>query len=145
MVTTFTTVMPPPFGTNRTSSARDFMDGPLGHHFLPVHGSCQVGASAHLLLHPHHRAHHMAAWRAFFAILSVPPLIFALTGAIGFLWLIAWWMIYRSPEDHPRVSAEELAYIRSDPPEPTERVGWGKLLTYKQTWAFVVAKGSNRR
>lgn len=65
---------------------------------------------------------------------------FILTGAIGFFWLIAWWMIYRSPEDHPRVSAEELAYIRSDPTEPTERVGWGKLLTYKQTWAFVVAK-----
>lgn len=65
---------------------------------------------------------------------------FILTGAIGFIWLVAWLMIYRSPEDHPRVTPEELAYIRSDPPEPVERVSWGKLLTYKQTWAFVVGK-----
>ena len=70
MVTTFTVVMAPPFGANRTCSARDFMDGPLRHHLLTVHRSCQVGASAHLLLHPHHRAHHMATGRAFFAILS---------------------------------------------------------------------------
>src|SRR5690606_13466363 len=65
---------------------------------------------------------------------------FILAGLLGFVWIIAWWAIYRSPEDHPRVSAAELAYIRSDPPEPTHKVGWGKLLTYKQTWAFVGAK-----
>lgn len=65
---------------------------------------------------------------------------FILTGLIGFVWLIAWLLIYRAPEDHPKVSAAELAYIRSDPPEPSHRVSWGKLLTYRQTWAFVVAK-----
>ena len=65
---------------------------------------------------------------------------FILTGAVGFIWLIAWLLVYRSPEDHPRVSAAELEYIRSDPPEPVHRVGWAKLLTYRQTWAFVAAK-----
>lgn len=65
---------------------------------------------------------------------------FIVTGAVGFLWLIAWLIIYRSPEDHPRVSAAELAYIRSDPLEPVERVPWAKLLTYRQTWAFIAAK-----
>ena len=26
---------------------------------------------------------------------------FVATGAVGFLWLIAWWVLYRRPEDHP--------------------------------------------
>ena len=29
---------------------------------------------------------------------------FIATGALGFLWLVLWWMSYRSPEEHPRVS-----------------------------------------
>src|SRR6478735_1238142 len=41
---------------------------------------------------------------------------FIATGAIGFLWLVAWWALYRRPEDHPSVSKAELAYIQSDPP-----------------------------
>ena len=28
---------------------------------------------------------------------------FVATGAVGFLWLIAWWLLYRRPEDHPMV------------------------------------------
>ena len=65
---------------------------------------------------------------------------FIATGAVGFLWLIAWFAIYRSPEEHPKVSKEELAFIRSDPPESTARVSWFRLLGYRQTWAFVIAK-----
>src|SRR5690606_4057363 len=65
---------------------------------------------------------------------------FILTGAVGFMWLVAWLSVYRAPERHPRVSAEELAYIRSDPAEPEQRIAWLKLLGFRQTWAFVVAK-----
>lgn len=65
---------------------------------------------------------------------------FVVTGAIGFLWLICWWALYASPERHPRVSATELAYIRSDPPESTARVPWGALVTHRQTWAFALGK-----
>jgi MFS transporter, ACS family, hexuronate transporter len=65
---------------------------------------------------------------------------FILTGALGFLWLIAWLAIYRSPETHPRVSPSELAYIRSDPVEPTRSVPWRRLLTKRQTWAFMIGK-----
>ena len=49
---------------------------------------------------------------------------FIATGALGFLWLALWWVSYRSPEEHPRVSQAELAYIRSDPPEPTTKMSW---------------------
>jgi ACS family hexuronate transporter-like MFS transporter len=65
---------------------------------------------------------------------------FVVTGAFGFLWLVAWLAIYRPPQEHPKVGAEELAYIRSDPAEPTESVSWGQLLRHRQTWAFAIGK-----
>src|SRR5207244_10732907 len=43
---------------------------------------------------------------------------FVFTGAIGFLWLLFWIPKYRKPEEHPRLSAQELDYIQSDPPDP---------------------------
>src|SRR4051794_12879473 len=42
---------------------------------------------------------------------------FLATGAIGFGWLIFWLTTFREPGEHPRLSAAELAYIRSDPQE----------------------------
>jgi ACS family hexuronate transporter-like MFS transporter len=65
---------------------------------------------------------------------------FVACGSAGFIWLAFWLRMYRKPESHPRVSAEELAYIQSDPAERTERVPWGKLLPCKETWAFGGAK-----
>jgi len=65
---------------------------------------------------------------------------FIATGAIGFLWLIAWLAIYGPPEHHARVSKPELAHIRSDPPEPTAKIAWSSLFPHRQTWAFAVGK-----
>jgi ACS family hexuronate transporter-like MFS transporter len=66
---------------------------------------------------------------------------FIITGGIGFIWLAFWLWLYRPPAAHPRVSAEELAYIQSDPPEPvTGKIPWLTLLRLRQTWAFIVAK-----
>ena len=65
---------------------------------------------------------------------------FVVTGALGFVWLVFWLLLYRKPEEHPRCSAAELSYIRSDPPEPSSRIKWVRLLPYRQTWAFVLAK-----
>lgn len=65
---------------------------------------------------------------------------FILTGAIGFLWLVIWWWGYRPPEEHPRLSAAEFAYIRSDPEEKATPVPWLKLTGYRQTWAFAIGK-----
>jgi ACS family hexuronate transporter-like MFS transporter len=65
---------------------------------------------------------------------------FIATGAIGFVWLAFWLVVYREPEVHPRLSAAELAHIRSDPPEQGRRVPWLELLGYRQTWAFVIGK-----
>src|SRR6476661_5643840 len=58
-------------------------------------------------------------------------------GALGFVWLAFWLLIYRKPEEHPRVSRAELDYIRSDPQARTGRIKWTALLPLRQTWAFV--------
>lgn len=65
---------------------------------------------------------------------------FIITGAVGFLWLLFWLPLYRRPEEHPRLSKEELAYIQSDPAEPTTKVPWLSLLPHRQTWAFAIGK-----
>ena len=38
-------------------------------------------------------------------------LAFILPGFVSFLLLVAWWKAYDSPERHPRISAEERAYV----------------------------------
>jgi MFS transporter, ACS family, hexuronate transporter len=65
---------------------------------------------------------------------------FIVTGALGFLWLAAWLIVYRPPDEHPKIGAAELAHIRSDPVEPTFPVSWMQLLKYRQTWAFAIGK-----
>ena len=65
---------------------------------------------------------------------------FIATGAIGFLWLVAWLAFYQRPDVHRRVSAGELAYIRSDPADPPVRIRWRTLIQYRQTWAFALGK-----
>jgi len=61
-------------------------------------------------------------------------------GALGFVWLILWLLIYRKPGEHPGVSKAELDYIRSDPQDSPAKTKWTALLPLRQTWAFVAAK-----
>lgn len=69
---------------------------------------------------------------------------FVITGAIGFLWVAAWMKLYRHPDKHPAVSAEELAHIRKDPPDPVAaKIPWLVLLRRRQTWAFVVGMAAS--
>jgi ACS family hexuronate transporter-like MFS transporter len=67
---------------------------------------------------------------------------FYVTGATGFLWVVAWWFVYETPEKHPRLSGSERAYIRSGQPvveEKKSRVPWLSLLRYRAVWAYVIA------
>jgi MFS transporter, ACS family, hexuronate transporter len=66
---------------------------------------------------------------------------FIITGALGFIVLALWLVFFYRPEAHPKVSAAELAYIRSDGEEEGgKNVKWGALLPFKATWAFATAK-----
>jgi ACS family hexuronate transporter-like MFS transporter len=65
---------------------------------------------------------------------------FYATGIFGILWLIAWLVFYRRPEEHPKLSADELAYIRQDPADPVQPIGWARIITYRETWAYAIGK-----
>ena len=65
---------------------------------------------------------------------------FIVTGALGFIWLVFWLLLYHRPENHPRISNSELAYIQSDPPDPVGSISWSRLLPRRQTWAFAIGK-----
>lgn len=65
---------------------------------------------------------------------------FVVTGALGFIWLVLWLIMYRRPEEHPKLGAAELALIRSDPAEPQVNVPWSKIVPHRQAWAFAIGK-----
>ncbi|MCY1670423.1 MFS transporter [Novosphingobium sp. SL115] len=65
---------------------------------------------------------------------------FFITGIFGIAWLAAWWFIYRHPSEHKRVSPAELAWIQQDPADPVEQIGWSRLLTVRETWAYALGK-----
>jgi ACS family hexuronate transporter-like MFS transporter len=65
---------------------------------------------------------------------------FIATGLAGLIWVFFWWPLYRRPQEHPKVSPAELAYIESDPPDPPVRIPWLSLLPFRQTQAFAVGK-----
>lgn len=96
---------------------------------------------------------------AILAPISVPLLAaiwgwqaaFIMIGMLGFIWMSVWLWLYEKPEQQKRLSADELAYIRSDSAAPVERseeasiaaarkVSWLQLLKYPQTWAFAFGK-----
>ncbi|HEV3198457.1 MAG TPA: MFS transporter [Bryobacteraceae bacterium] len=66
---------------------------------------------------------------------------FIATGALGFLWLAFWLLVYHKPEEHPGISARELGYIQSDPPDKATSYPWAGLFPKRETWAFAIGKG----
>jgi ACS family hexuronate transporter-like MFS transporter len=69
----------------------------------------------------------LAGWQAAFYV----------TGAIGLVWVVFWLIWYRSPAEHPGVTASELAYINQDPEVSVQKVPWGQLLAYPGTWVYI--------
>lgn len=70
---------------------------------------------------------------------------FLITGALGFTWLILWWLVYDKPETHKWMTREELDLIRGDkaeiqPVEEKANLGWLELLKYRQTWGIVISR-----
>jgi len=65
---------------------------------------------------------------------------FIILGVAGLIWLPIWFLMYREPRKHPKISAGELAWIEQDAPDPVAKVGWLTLMTKRQTWAFALGK-----
>jgi ACS family hexuronate transporter-like MFS transporter len=63
------------------------------------------------------------------------------TGALGLIWVIAWWTLYRSPEQDRHISAAELAYIRGDPQEEEPaKVPLREIVDHRQAWAIAAGR-----
>ena len=65
---------------------------------------------------------------------------FVVTGAVGLLWLPIWLIVYRTPREHRKLGAAELAHIESDPADTVVKVPWSVLLKTRETWAYAIAK-----
>lgn len=72
---------------------------------------------------------------------------FIITGAIGFIWLFCWWVLYEIPSKSTSLSKNEYDYIHSDSSGKdatvqslSDKTSWFQLLKIKQTWAFALGK-----
>jgi ACS family hexuronate transporter-like MFS transporter len=79
--------------------------------------------------------HGLGSWRP----------VFLVTGTLGLAWLVLFRRWYFSPEEHPRISAEERAEILEgraarDGGEEAPRMGYGTLLSLPQTWGIILGK-----
>jgi len=75
--------------------------------------------------------------------------VFLITGAVGFIWLIFWLLLYDIPSRQKRLTAEEYEYIISDTRNEAKgrdndnktKIKWSRLFTFPQTWALITGKG----
>jgi ACS family hexuronate transporter-like MFS transporter len=81
--------------------------------------------------------HVSGGWRAAFIV----------TGLLGFSWLVLFRWLYYGPEEHPRLSREERAYILAERADAhhghsnqSERLTYRTLLALRQTWGIIIGK-----
>jgi MFS transporter, ACS family, hexuronate transporter len=65
---------------------------------------------------------------------------FIVTGLFTVAWLAVWLIWYHRPRDYPGISTAELAIIEADPVAPQQPVSWSKLLTTRQSWAYIAGR-----
>jgi len=69
---------------------------------------------------------------------------FLITGALGFIWLLFWWLFYEIPSRHKKIQPEEFAYIHSDSEDVAttdeKPIKWARLVQLPQTWVFISGK-----
>jgi MFS family permease len=60
----------------------------------------------------------LVTWRGAFVVL----------GAVSFIWVLVWvWYFRDDPNDHPRITPEELATLPPRPQDPRPRIAWLRL------------------
>jgi MFS transporter, ACS family, hexuronate transporter len=70
---------------------------------------------------------------------------FVFSGLIGFVWLLMWLRVYHPLDRHPRVTSEEVSFIRAgqDVPSVSTQHGmrrWLELLRERNVWAVVLGR-----
>ena len=65
---------------------------------------------------------------------------FYMTGVFEVLWLIAWWAVYRHPDEKLQVSADERASILHVGVVKAEKIALKHVIFRRETWAFALGK-----
>lgn len=71
---------------------------------------------------------------------------FIITGALGFIWLAVFFLLYRRPDDHPLITDEEREMLQRDKALDAAEGATGVALPYStllrlpQTWGYVLSK-----
>ncbi|HMX26383.1 MAG TPA: MFS transporter, partial [Blastocatellia bacterium] len=71
---------------------------------------------------------------------------FLFTGALGLLWAVAWFRFYHLPENHSRISADELALLRRgdsvESPRPliSQSTSLFAFFRVPETWGLMLAR-----
>jgi ACS family hexuronate transporter-like MFS transporter len=66
---------------------------------------------------------------------------FAVTGALGFVWAALWYVLYRSPADHARISeAERETIVSGQTPAAPQRRSIREVLRTRRFWAIAQAR-----
>jgi len=71
---------------------------------------------------------------------------FIITGALGFVWMAVFLLLYRRPEDHPLITDDEREMLRQDKAVDAAEGATGVALPYStllrlpQTWGYVLSK-----
>lgn len=103
------------------------------HERALVHGLVQAGAAMGAIIAPPAITLIAAnyGWRPAFVV----------TGGLGFVWLIAWLVLYRPPQTHPWITPAERKHVLGDEVEagivPAVRVGWREAFMLPQTWGLL--------
>ena len=76
---------------------------------------------------------------------------FVVTGALGVVWAVAWFLWYREPREKRDLSAEELDYLEQGgarggnpeaegvaDPDAAPQVRWRELFTYRTVWGMML-------
>lgn len=66
---------------------------------------------------------------------------FIVTGAAGLFWALAWYKLYRSPDQHGAITPEERAYIAADRPStPARRASAREIVTSPRFWSIAIPR-----
>ncbi len=68
---------------------------------------------------------------------------FIITGLLGFIWIIFWLAWYQAPQEHSRVTKDELQFILQDKEsngDSGKGISWLELLKHKETFAICLTR-----
>jgi ACS family D-galactonate transporter-like MFS transporter len=67
---------------------------------------------------------------------------FIVTGAFGIVWAVAWWFVYRDPEQHRAIAPREVDALLAERTAPTAatvaKISWLDLFRYRSIWGLMI-------